>query len=136
MRLLPTPPKPFTSDGASGLISAIYRRVYGKEIPWVECAIRHDWAYWHAGPSHLRLEADKALARCVANHGHPILSIIVYIGVRIGGVWWLPYHNARFGYGYVWPERGPTDEDYVTPMITDEALHVRIKDEITGRQVR
>jgi len=136
MRELPSPPKAFTSDGASGLISAIYRRVYGREIKWVRCAIKHDWVYFHGGPEHLRLAADKELARCVnIEHNHPVLAVIVYLGVRIGGVWWLPYRGARWGYGYHFPGRGPQDPDYVTPPITDEALRVRIKDEITGREV-
>lgn len=135
MRYLPTPPKEFSSDGVSGLISALYRRIYGKEIPWVECAVRHDWVYYHGGPEHLRSQADKAVAKCVADHGHPILSIIVWAGVRIGGVWWVPYKTARWAYGYPFPERGPQDSDYATPPITDAALNVHIRDEITGKEV-
>ena len=135
-RLLPTPPKPFESDGASGLISAVYRRIYGKEIPWVECAIKHDWKYHFGGPEHLRLDADRELARCVSvEHDHPKLSIVVYLGVRLGGWWFIPYPSARWGKGYDWPQRGPQDPDYVTPPITDEALNVRTKDEITGKEV-
>ncbi len=73
--------------------------------------------------------------RISVEHNHPKLSVIVYLGVRVGGVWWLPYKTARWGYGYAWPARGPQDADYVTPPITPEALSVRIRDEITGLNV-
>lgn len=164
MRYLPTPPKEFSSDGVSGLISALHRRIYGKEIPWVKLAVKHDWVYYFGGPSHLRLAADKEIIEGIPKYYDPIivelskrlarastlrnaiwtitkilfyaiLPHVVYAGVRIGGVWWLPYKTARWGYGYPFPQRGPQDSDYVTPPITEEALNVHIRDEITGKEV-
>lgn len=133
MRYLPTPPTEFTSNGASGLISAIYRRLKHKELDWTLCAVVHDWAYYYGGPERLKREADKRLFECVKPYLGTVDAVIIWLGVHIGGAWWLPYRGSRWGYGYPYPHRGQQDGDYVTPPISESAKAARIIDEITGK---
>lgn len=96
------PPLGFKSDGCSQWWDAI----------WVECCFSHDLPYYTGGTSQERKQADIDLACCVfqrvANWKPvigPICGIIVasamYIGVRIGGVPWLPT-PFRWGFGWPW----------------------------------
>ena len=85
--------------------------------PIVEAQFAHDVAYWKGGPTRLRLDADIELMRGVALKGHPYWAIIMFLGVRIGGPWWLPFpsirqrrgkwrfsfNEVRWGYGYRYP---------------------------------
>ena len=109
--------KPFSSDGCSGFMSYVWRKLFRKDPPWEGCCFAHDVAYWKGGPTKLRLEADIELMRAVALHGHPYWAIIMFLGVRIGGPWWLPFpsirqrrgkwhfsfNEVRWGYGYPYP---------------------------------
>jgi len=66
---------------------------------WGEGCIAHDRDYWCGGTSQERLESDWRLAQCV---GGPV-GLVMFLGVRVGGVGWLPT-PYRWGYGRTWPE--------------------------------
>jgi hypothetical protein len=66
-----------------------------------DCCVEHDKTYYFGGTSKERWRADKKLYRCVrAKKGfhHKIIAPIMFIGVRIGGVSWLPT-PFRWGFG-------------------------------------
>ncbi len=99
------PPKPsnypegFTTDGCSGGMSLIWRKVLRRVPPWEGCCVKHDLAYWRGGFWMDRKQADLELMMCVKRAGHPIWAILIYIGVRLGGtpIWPFPW---RWGYGW------------------------------------
>ncbi len=84
------PPKPFVSDGCSLFPDGNYRT----------CCERHDLDYWCGGTVAQRRAADRDLQQCVAERGHPARSRLMFAGVRVGGVPWLPL-PWRWGFG--WP---------------------------------
>lgn len=53
---------------------------------WRECCDAHDLAY----AVHFdKFQADIALGWCVAQHGHPVIGLIMFAGVAVFGViWW------------------------------------------------
>lgn len=55
--------------------------------------------YWCGGSLLDRLRSDLALARCV---GHGPLGGLMFLGVRLGGSFWLPT-PWRWGFGYPYP---------------------------------
>ncbi|MGI8543848.1 MAG: hypothetical protein ACR2MD_10275 [Aridibacter sp.] len=66
-----------------------------------DCCIEHDKTYFFGGTSKERRRADKKLYKCVrAKKGfhHKIIAPLMFIGVRIGGVAWLPT-PFRWGFG-------------------------------------
>jgi hypothetical protein len=82
----------FTTDGCSRW----------PDDGWVACCIAHDIAYWCGGSDQDRLDADRELMRCV-NGRTDSLGGILYAGVRLGGLPWLPT-PWRWGYGWDnWP---------------------------------
>jgi hypothetical protein len=97
----PLPPNDFRSDGCS----------CWPDSDWVECCVEHDADYWLGGTSKQRKEADKALERCVAAKGHPVVGWMMYWGVRAGGVYWLPT-SFRWGFGWEFPRSGPPGVEY------------------------
>jgi hypothetical protein len=97
----PLPPTAFTSDGCSLWFDG----------DWVECCVLHDLAYWRGGTSAKRQKADRALEQCVAARGYTAMAGIMFAGVRVGGVWWLPTCFRR-GYGWDYPQTGPPGTDY------------------------
>ena len=97
----PLPPNKFKSDGCSLWFDG----------DWVECCIRHDIVYWQGGSRYERHIADADLERCVSKSGHPIVANLMHIGVRMGGVWWLPT-PFRWGFGWNYPQYGPADIKY------------------------
>jgi len=84
--------RPFKSDGCSCF----------PDGNWVDCCIAHDKKYWVGGLRKDRIRADAELMSCVSLKGHPVIAILMYIGVRIGGVSFLPT-SFRWGFGYKWP---------------------------------
>lgn len=99
----PHPPNIFKSDGCS----------CWPDGSWVECCVRHDLVYWMGGTSEERKAADRELTRCVSERGHPAVAQLMYIGVRVGGVWWLPT-PFRWGFGWEYPQTGPPGRPYCT----------------------
>jgi len=111
------PTKPFVSDGCSGFMSFIWRFVVGEAPPWEGSCLEHDRAYHAGGDLKLRLAADSKLMQEVAAKGHPYWAWVMFLGVRIGGVYFLPFPSirrvdghwkfafdgVRWGYGWKYP---------------------------------
>jgi hypothetical protein len=96
------------SDGCSGGMSASYSKLttlhqqYGKVLPWRDCCVIHDKAYYFGGSKTQKLAADQSLKECVADTiGEDNLGIV--LGelmdktVTIGG---LPYFPTSYRWGY------------------------------------
>lgn len=87
----------FTTDGCS----LFPDRAPAGRADWCDCCLAHDLAYWRGGTEDDRLNADRALRRCVEqrsrDHG---LAELMFLGVRAGGG---PELNTRFRWGYGWP---------------------------------
>jgi hypothetical protein len=112
-----TPTKPFESDGCSGFMSYLWRLFFRRAPPWEDGCLEHDRAYWQGGELGLRLQADSRLMQHVAAKGHPYWAWLMFAGVRLGGVWWLPFpgvrriggrwrfkfDGVRWGYGHPYP---------------------------------
>ena len=97
----PLPPKAFVSDGCS----------CWPDSDWVECCVQHDLIYWKGGTRLERKEADLKLKECVSKKNNRIIGALMYYGVRMGGVWWLPT-PFRWGFGWKYPQSGPPDIPY------------------------
>jgi hypothetical protein len=68
---------------------------------YVDCCYAHDLAYFYGGTGKQRRQADKQLYRCVKNKRgsyNKFVAPLMYLGVRIGGVSWLPT-PFRWGFG-------------------------------------
>lgn len=66
-----------------------------------DCCVEHDKDYYFGGTSRERWRSDIRLYKCVrAKKGfhHKIIAPIMFVGVRIGGVAWLPT-PFRWGFG-------------------------------------
>ena len=85
---------PFKTDGCSMF----------PDHKWRECCVTHDKAYWKGGAKTQRKEADKKLYECVKEKGFPIVAKIMYFGVRIAGVSYLPT-PWRWGFGIIKKEK-------------------------------
>lgn len=95
---------PFTTDGCSGLTFWLWRKLLKRPPPWEGHCVEHDRAYHAGGSREQRRHADLELAAAVCRMGYPIMGALMYYGVRVGGVWWLPT-PWRWGYGWRWPRR-------------------------------
>lgn len=84
------PPTEFVTDGCSVV----------PDFDFGACCVAHDRAYWQGGSCADRAAADRALAGCIRDSGHPVLADVYGVGVRIGGHALLPF-PWRWGYG--WP---------------------------------
>lgn len=97
VRQAPAPPPTFKSDGCSLFPDGNYR----------DCCVAHDQAYFIGGSINDRRAADKELYRCVRSKGNgKLLASIIFAGVRIGGVSFLPT-PFRWGFGNKFPRKGP-----------------------------
>lgn len=63
-----------------------------------ECCEAHDRDYFIGGTSAERKASDKRLRDCVRAKGHKYIAPLMYLGVRIGGVSWLPT-PFKWGFG-------------------------------------
>ena len=81
-------PADFKSDGCSLFPDGNYH----------DCCFEHDKAYYFGGTKVERKAADRQLCDCVRAKGHRFLAPMMYLGVRIGGVAWLPT-PFRWGFG-------------------------------------
>lgn len=99
------PSRPFFTDSCTGWIDGDLH----------ECCVEHDIAYWCGGSKRGRLDADRRFRAC-AEERSPAQSGLVYYGVRMGGVPWLPT-SWRWGYGHPFgagyaepkPEQSPAE---------------------------
>lgn len=85
--------QPFQSDGCSAWPDGNYR----------QCCVEHDKEYWMGGSRQDRLKADKALKACVRGKNGSFMASVMYFGVRMGGVPWLPF-SWRWGFGQDYPD--------------------------------
>lgn len=111
----------FTTDGCSRSL----------DDGWVACCIEHDIAYWCGGSEADRKVADQNFKRCV-NQQNNVVGNLYYLGVRLGGVPWLPT-PWRWGYGWEeWPrgyellEHSPT----VTRLFDELQTQQRIREQL------
>jgi hypothetical protein len=81
-------PADFKGDGCSLWPDGDYR----------SCCEAHDRDYCRSGTSAERKASDKRLRDCVRAKGHKYIAPLMYFGVRIGGVSWLPT-PFRWGFG-------------------------------------
>lgn len=89
---------PFTSDGCSAFPDG----TWDQNTLWLTCCTAHDFAYWKGGTYKQREEADRELQACVSQAGKPHISMIMLVGVRVGGTPFLPT-TFRWGYGWKYP---------------------------------
>jgi hypothetical protein len=67
---------------------------------WCECCLTHDIAYWKGGTYNDRLNADRALKKCVTEKSRSAaIGELFYVGVRAGGS---PYYNTSYRWGFGW----------------------------------
>lgn len=88
--------QPFATDGCSSFPDGTNNH----ETLWRLCCVTHDVAYWRGGTYDERLEADRALKRCVEERGESKIAKLMYSGVRVGGT---PYSPTPFRWGFGWP---------------------------------
>lgn len=96
--------RPFETDGCSGGLSLIWRLATGRPPPWEGACVDHDRAYWAGGDKRDRFVADADLLRRVGGAGHPVIAVLMFLAVRVGGHPLLPL-PWRWGYGWRWPRR-------------------------------
>ncbi len=89
-------PSEFKTDGCSWFPDGNYR----------DCCVEHDKSYYFGGPLKERKKADKILYDCVKSKKGKIFASAMWIGVRIGGVSFLPT-PFRWGFGNKWPAKEP-----------------------------
>jgi hypothetical protein len=97
------------SDGCSGGMTAGYAKLpqnirdrFGETLPWRECCVVHDQAYYYGGTREEKQAADEALKQCVAqtlndNILGDLLAPAMQAAVSIGG---LPYFATSYRWGY------------------------------------
>ena len=98
------------SDGCSGgmtagyalLPKAVRESLVGETLPWKECCVVHDRAYYYGGTREEKEAADEALKKCVAQKLDDdsvglLLGSAMEAAVRIGG---LPYFSTSYRWGY------------------------------------
>lgn len=75
---------------------------------YADCCVEHDKDYYFGGSLKERRASDKRLRDCVKSKGkgwkRNFLANVMYIGVRIGGVSFLPT-RFRWGFGAPWPRK-------------------------------
>ncbi len=84
-------PANFKSDGCTDFPNKDY----------LDCCVQHDLAYFKGGSWTARWRADGQLRKCVAAKNgwwHKPVSLVMWSGVRIGGVPFLPT-KFRWGFG-------------------------------------
>ena len=87
------PPKACRVDGCT----------LSPDFDFVQCCNEHDVSYWRGGSAKMRKQVDEVFRQCIADQGHPVLSILYYYGVRVGGVSFLPT-PWRWGFGWNYPD--------------------------------
>lgn len=84
-------PDGYVSDGCSMFPDCNYR----------ECCVEHDKTYFFGGTKQERRAADRKLYECVRSKGRGFIAKMMWVGVRIGGVGFLPT-SFRWGFGKDW----------------------------------
>ncbi len=106
------------SDGCSGGMSSAYAKLprwvherFGETLPWRDCCVAHDQAYYYGGSREDKLQADEILKRCVETrlqdeHAGLLLGLAMQMAVTIGGQ---PYFITAYRWGYGEDFRGTED---------------------------
>ena len=81
-------PVDFVGDGCTFWPDGDYR----------SCCEAHDRDYYRGGTGAERRASDQRLRDCVRGKGHKYVAPLMYFGVRVGGVSWLPT-PFRWGFG-------------------------------------
>ena len=89
-------PENYVSDNCSSFPDGNY----------ADCGVEHDKAYFFGGTKKERRAADNRLSECVRSKGHRFISKIMWVGVRTGGVGFLPT-PFRWGFGKDWEKKHP-----------------------------
>lgn len=95
------PPVPFKTDGCTFSTDA-----FGKN-----CCVLHDVKYWIGGTRADRWRADADLYECTRQNSE-LYAAIQWLGVRIFAGPSVPLMNARWGYGWPYPEPGEPEVEY------------------------
>lgn len=85
-------PRPLPDDFVSDRCSLFPDGNYG------DCCVEHDKAYFFGGTKNERRAADDRLYECVKGKGRSFIAKIMWVGVRVGGVGFLPT-PFRWGFG-------------------------------------
>ena len=80
---------PFTTDGCSGGMTAVWLLVFKRVPPWNDLCIAHDYVYWRGGSAEQRRAADRKLKADVTARGYPKTAWLMWISVRFAGHPWL-----------------------------------------------
>lgn len=101
------PKKLFSSDGCT-----CWPDNFGKRLRLYEACFLHDIPYWAGYPMFSlkgwinRLKADiKLTYRVIAFNSWKVLhwsipiALLMFVGVRIGGIWWVGIKKAHWGFG-------------------------------------
>lgn len=73
---------PAQSDGCTA-VKPIYKFLTKeKQLPFKNCCVEHDKAYWYGGDVKLRHEADKKMRECISSQGFPVLGWIMWAFVH------------------------------------------------------
>lgn len=62
---------------------------------WINCCIGHDYDYADGGTLKDKIIADFKLGRCVWKKGHPIIGIVMALGLSILGYPWFRWHSTK-----------------------------------------
>lgn len=88
--------RPFVSDGCSGFQSFIWNKITGHCPPWEDHCKIHDRAYYEGGDLSLRFKADQVLCKSIYDMGYKAWSALMFVAVRIGGVYWINFPSTRY----------------------------------------
>lgn len=88
---------PNSSDGCS-LLSVVWQWLRGNQVPFRQCCIDHDQAFWYGGSKEVHREADRKFRECIKQSGYPVTAWILWAIVRIFGSPCSPFPQFR------WPE--------------------------------
>ena len=109
------PPIPFTTDGCSGGMSWMWRKLFGCPPPWEGMCVNHDHWYWLGGTFRKKVEADVMLMwgvflsvwelqiqwywRVALIPAFALMALLMFVAVSVGGMPFLPL-PWRWNYGW------------------------------------
>jgi hypothetical protein len=74
--------KPENSDGCTFIGAAFRLFTSQPHLPFKQCCVAHDEAYWYGGDPAVRDEADLAMRECIRRQGYPVLAYIMWLFVH------------------------------------------------------